>query len=77
MKPDVEDDRQDEAARLVWDGSAQLRDESGTGVDVSADCVRARADVEISRASAKPSRLRRYLAKRIDSASGRDSSHRC
>jgi len=36
MKPDVEDDRQDEAARLVWDGSAQLRDESGTGVDVSA-----------------------------------------
>jgi len=36
MKPDAEDDRQDEAARPVWDGSAQLRDESGTGVDVSA-----------------------------------------
>jgi len=36
MKPDAEDDRQDEAARQVWDGSAQLRDEWGTGVDVYA-----------------------------------------
>jgi hypothetical protein len=45
MKPDVKDDRQSEAARLVWDGSAQLRDESDAGVDVSAACGRAPADV--------------------------------
>jgi len=45
MKPDMEDDRQDEAARLVWDGSAHLRDEFGTREDVSAACGRARADV--------------------------------
>jgi hypothetical protein len=38
MKPDVKDDRQSEAARLVWDESVQLRDESDAGVDVSAAC---------------------------------------
>src|SRR6185437_5645101 len=84
MKPDAEDDRQDEAARPVWDGSAQLRDESGTGVDVSA---RGRigtlgnpgvfaADLRISTVATRErptqfaSRAFNRFARRVDSARG-------
>ena len=58
MKPDVENDCQDDTARLVWDGSGHLRDEYGIG-RMCPRPAEGRAPMwRRSRAAAETSRLR-------------------